>query len=95
MGNPQLGGFNLINVNTSIGHDVITGENVIVAPGARVNGWCRIDDDAYIGANAVVLPRGHIGSRSVVSAGHTIDRLGAGKVFFVDSQGKEFDNGVQ
>ena len=45
-----------VNTNANIMHDCLIGNYVTVAPNAVLLGKVEIDDKAYIGANATLLP---------------------------------------
>jgi carbonic anhydrase/acetyltransferase-like protein (isoleucine patch superfamily) len=41
------------------------GKDVMIGPGANVNG-AQIDDDAFVAASATIFPAAHIGERAIV-----------------------------
>lgn len=75
--NIQVGDFSILNLNATIGHDVVLEEFVNVAPGANISGNVHIEVRCWIGTGAAInqgsaaapLRVGHdtvIGSGSVV-----------------------------
>lgn len=52
--NINIGNFFHCNWYSSIGHDCVIGDYVTFAPGVRCNGNVVIEDEAYIGAGAVI-----------------------------------------
>jgi sugar O-acyltransferase (sialic acid O-acetyltransferase NeuD family) len=55
--NINLGAFSQINLNTTIGHDVNTGEYFTTAPGVHVSGNVTAGDCVYLGTNATVIEK--------------------------------------
>lgn len=58
----------LVNVLTSIGHDVVLEEHTQICPGAKLSGGAVIGRGTFIGSNAVVAPGKVVGEWSTVSA---------------------------
>lgn len=61
---------------------VAIGSDVMIGPGANVNG-AQIDDDAFIAAGASIFPAAHIGERAIVRTNavvHINSELPAGRV---------------
>jgi sugar O-acyltransferase (sialic acid O-acetyltransferase NeuD family) len=52
--NIKIGEFNHLNLNTTIGHDTITGSYFTTAPGTNVSGNCIIGDYVYCGTNSAI-----------------------------------------
>jgi sugar O-acyltransferase (sialic acid O-acetyltransferase NeuD family) len=52
--NIVLGNFSQINLNTTIGHDTICGDNFTTAPGVNISGNCIIGKNVYIGTNSSI-----------------------------------------
>lgn len=69
-----LGKGCLINLNTSIGHDVFLGDYVTIHPGACLNGGVKVKECAEIGSNAVILPNIKIGKNSIIGAGAVVTK---------------------
>lgn len=59
------------NMYSSVSHDCIIGDFVTFAPGVRCNGNIVIEDDAYIGAGAV-LKQGIPGKPLVIGRGAVV-----------------------
>lgn len=74
------------DANIYVGNNVMFGPNVVLAtanhpldPTLRIRGYqyardIVIEDNVWIGANAVVLPGVHIGANSVIGAGSVVSR---------------------
>jgi sugar O-acyltransferase (sialic acid O-acetyltransferase NeuD family) len=52
--NVKIGDFSHLNLNTTIGHDTITGSYFTTAPGVNVSGNCIIGDSVYCGTNSAI-----------------------------------------
>jgi UDP-3-O-[3-hydroxymyristoyl] glucosamine N-acyltransferase len=52
--NIKIGDFSHININTTIGHDTITGSYFTTAPGVNVSGNCVIGNSVYCGTNSAI-----------------------------------------
>jgi sugar O-acyltransferase (sialic acid O-acetyltransferase NeuD family) len=64
----QVGNHVLIHANVSIGHDSVVQDYSHICPGARVSGRCHIGQFAFLGSNAVVVPKLVVGDSGVVGA---------------------------
>jgi sugar O-acyltransferase (sialic acid O-acetyltransferase NeuD family) len=64
----------LINTHASIHHDSMIGRYCEIAPGVRILGTCVVEDFAFIGANAVILPKIKVGKNAIVGAGAVVTK---------------------
>ena len=62
----------IINTAASVDHECRLGDGVHVAPGAHLAGLVIVEDFAFIGIGAIILPRIRIGKGSVVGAGAVV-----------------------
>jgi sugar O-acyltransferase (sialic acid O-acetyltransferase NeuD family) len=69
-----LGDFVLLNLNTTVGHDVHVGAYTSIMPGVHLSGYVRVGEEVLIGTGASVLQHVTIGNRSVVGAGAVVNR---------------------
>ena len=53
--NITLGKHVQINLDCTIGHDVIMGDYTTLAPGVHVSGWVHFGKSVYVGTGAVVI----------------------------------------
>jgi sugar O-acyltransferase (sialic acid O-acetyltransferase NeuD family) len=67
-----LGGFVIVNLATTIGHDVQVGAFTAVMPGCRISGNVRIGEEVLLGTGAVILQNLTIGKNSKVGAGAVV-----------------------
>src|SRR5690242_8693539 len=66
--NVEVGDNSSIHIGTMVGHESRIGNSVFIAHAVSISGSCVIDDGAFIGTNATVLPRTHIGKWSIIGA---------------------------
>jgi len=64
-----VGDFAIINTLAGVDHDGVLGHGVHVGPGASLSGSVRMDDEAFVGVGATVLPGVHIGSAATLGGG--------------------------
>lgn len=74
-----IGNHVQLNLDCTIGHDVILGDYATLAPGVHVSGWVFIGKCAYVGTGAVILNGTNenpiiIGDDSVIGAGACVTR---------------------
>ena len=69
-----IGENTIINTGATVDHHSCIGDHVHIAPGVHMGGEVRVQDGAFIGIGAVVLPRVTIGAGSVVGAGAVVIR---------------------
>lgn len=63
-----------INFNCSIGHDVRLGAFVTLSPSVNIMGEVNVEDAAFIGGSAAILPRIELGTSSTIGAGSVVIR---------------------
>jgi serine acetyltransferase len=72
-----LGKHVQINLDCTIGHDVIMGDYTTLAPGVHVSGWVRFGQKIYVGTGAVIINGTQkkpivIGDNAVIGAGAVV-----------------------
>jgi sugar O-acyltransferase (sialic acid O-acetyltransferase NeuD family) len=77
--NIRLGRQVQINLDCTVGHDVVMHDYATLAPGAHVSGWVVLEEGAYVGTGAVIINGTAdapliIGAGSVVGAGACVTR---------------------
>jgi sugar O-acyltransferase (sialic acid O-acetyltransferase NeuD family) len=70
----SIGEHVLIQSNAYVAHDVVLGDYANVSPGVLVNGRCRVETRAFVGAGAVLLPDVVVGSDALVGAGSVVTK---------------------
>lgn len=69
--NSVIGRYFHLNIYSYVAHDCCIGDFVTFAPGVKCNGNVQIEDHAYIGTGAVLLP-GQAGAPLVIGAGAVV-----------------------
>jgi sugar O-acyltransferase (sialic acid O-acetyltransferase NeuD family) len=77
--NISVGDHVQINLDCTIGHDVVLGDYATLAPGVHVSGWVRIGRRAYVGTGAAIIngTQEHplvVGDEAIVGAGACVTR---------------------
>jgi sugar O-acyltransferase (sialic acid O-acetyltransferase NeuD family) len=80
--NIQIGDFCILNLNSTISHDVVIEDFVFVAPGAHITGNVYIETRAWIGIG-VAINQGNEGLKLRIGADSTI---GSGAVVVSDCE---------
>ncbi len=70
----QIGSHVLLNINATIGHDVIIGDYCSIMPGANISGNVSIGEATLIGSGAVILQGINIGVNVKVGAGAVVTK---------------------
>lgn len=70
--NCQIGSHVLLNINATIGHDVVIGDYCSIMPGANISGNVRIGEATLIGSGSVILQGVKIGANVKVGAGAVV-----------------------
>jgi sugar O-acyltransferase (sialic acid O-acetyltransferase NeuD family) len=63
-----------VNLNCTIGHDVVIEDFVTVFGGVHLGGGCVIEADVTLGSGCVILPNVRVGRGAVVGAGAVVVR---------------------
>jgi len=77
--NISLGQHVQINLDCTIGHDVIMGDYTTLAPGVHVSGWVHFGQRVYVGTGAVIVNGTEenpilIGDDAVIGAGACVTK---------------------
>jgi sugar O-acyltransferase (sialic acid O-acetyltransferase NeuD family) len=72
--NVSLGRHVHVNVNCTIGHDVVIEDYATLYPGVHLGGGCVIEAGATLGTGCVVLPGVRVGRGAIVGAGAVVAR---------------------
>lgn len=82
--------FVVVSLNATVGHDVVLGSCVTVAPGANISGNVHVGDGAWVGSNATIN-QGAPDAPLIVGARTTI---GSGAVVVKDCDADSVYSGV-
>jgi sugar O-acyltransferase (sialic acid O-acetyltransferase NeuD family) len=69
-----IGDFNLLNLQTTVGHDAVIGDMNVINPSVNISGGARIADRVLVGTGAQILEGRSVGSDSTVGAGAVVSR---------------------
>ena len=72
--NSRIGRHVIINTAASVDHDCVVDDFVHIAPHSTLCGFVRVQQGAYIGAGATIIPGITIGARAIVGAGAVVIR---------------------
>jgi sugar O-acyltransferase (sialic acid O-acetyltransferase NeuD family) len=72
--NISVGRHGHININVTIGHDVVLDDYVTVLPGSNVSGNVRLDAGVTLGTNSSVIQGCRVGAGATVGAGAAVVR---------------------
>lgn len=70
----EVGDFNLLNLQTTVGHDARIGDANVLNPSVNVSGGVRIGDRVLVGTGAQILEGLEIASDATVGAGAVVNR---------------------
>lgn len=70
----QLGNFNIVNLDCTIGHDVKIFSYVTVFPSVNISGCVTIEDMSEIGTGTNIIQGIHIGMQTIIGAGSVVVR---------------------
>ena len=77
--NIQLGKQVQINLDCTIGHDVVMGDYSTLAPGVHISGWVHFGQRVYVGTGAVIINGTeesplHLGDDVIIGAGACVTK---------------------
>lgn len=72
--NIRLGRHVHINLNSTVGHDVVLGDYVTVNPGVTISGNVVLSDEVMMGTGSSIIQGKTVGAGSVIGAGASVVR---------------------
>lgn len=86
--NIQIGKNVQINLDCTVGHDVVMDDFVTLAPGAHISGFVQLCKRVYVGTGAVIVNGNSsapliIGEDAVIGAGAVVSKSLAGGITYV------------
>lgn len=72
--NITLGDFNIINLDCTVGHDVVMKDYVTLYPSANISGATILENCVEIGTGAHIIQGLSVGSGSIIGAGSVVIR---------------------
>lgn len=70
----KIGNHVLINLNTTIGHDVIISDFCSIMPGVNIAGAVKLELGVLIGSGAIIINEAQVGSAASVGAGAVVTK---------------------
>lgn len=70
--NIQIGDFNIINLDCTVGHDVVIENFVTIYPSANISGNVKIRDCVEVGTGSQIIQGKSIGAETVLGAGAVV-----------------------
>jgi sugar O-acyltransferase (sialic acid O-acetyltransferase NeuD family) len=70
--NVHIGRYVHINLNCTVGHDVIVNDFCTLSPGVHISGNVKIGTGVFFGSGAVVAEKINIGSNAIIGAGAVV-----------------------
>ncbi|WP_423736753.1 acetyltransferase [Chitinophaga caseinilytica] len=70
----KVGSFNIFNLNTTIGHDVVIGDCNVINPMVNISGGVTIGSGNLLGVNSTILQYKTIGNGSVIGASSLVTK---------------------
>ncbi|OGO81209.1 MAG: transferase [Clostridiales bacterium GWC2_40_7] len=72
--NIHMGSFNIINLNCTVGHDVVIKDFCTAAPGVNISGRVTLNSGCDLGTNTCIIQEKTIGEWTVIGAGSVVIR---------------------
>lgn len=91
----KIGNHVNINLDCTVGHDVVIEDFVNISPGVHISGYCCLKEGCDIGTGANILPHVTIGKNSVVGAGACVTKDVPDNVTVVGVPAKVIKGGKQ
>lgn len=72
--NALVSDFSVLNIYSSIAHDVVIGQNSILSPYATLNGCVEAGKNLFMGTRSTILPKIKVGDNCTISAGTIVSK---------------------
>lgn len=70
--NVAIGNFDLLDLNSTVGHSVTIGDYTTISTGVNIAGGVQVGSGCWIGSGAVIIEDVKIGDNSIVGAGAVV-----------------------
>ncbi len=70
----KIGNYNIFNLSSTIGHDVVINDFCSIMPGVNVSGGAHLNQGVYVGTGAKLIKATNLGAYATVGAGAVVDR---------------------
>jgi len=74
MSQVNLGDYTIVNLDCTIGHDVVIGKYTTVSPGVHMSGKVSIGDECFIGTGVAIVEKVRVGRGSYIGAGAVVTK---------------------
>lgn len=88
--NVKLGSFNLLNVQTQVGHDSEMGNFNVVMPSVNISGGAKIGNSNLFGVKSIILQYKTIGNEVTITPGSVMTRDGSDGKMYLGNPAKIF-----
>lgn len=68
----RLGNFNIVNNYGNVEHEVIMGDFNHLAPSSTICGRSKLEDNIFVGSNAVIIEKLSIAKNTIIGAGSVV-----------------------
>ena len=68
----NIGKFSIINISTTIGHDCILDDFVVLSPNCSLSGHTKIKSETLLGTNVVTIPKKNICNNVIIGASSVV-----------------------
>jgi sugar O-acyltransferase (sialic acid O-acetyltransferase NeuD family) len=86
--NVQIGDYVMVNSYASIGHDAIVGSFSLLCPYSTVLGWCKLEDEVFVGSHSTIVAKKNVGKGAQISANSVAQRNVPAGAFVIGVPGK-------
>ena len=70
----EIGDFNIINLDCTVGHDAVLHSYVTVYPSVNISGCVEAGDETELGTGSHIIQGIHIGEKTIIGAGSVVIR---------------------
>ena len=70
--NTKIGNFCMLNIGSTLGHDVVFGDYVSVMSKCDITGWVVLKDKVYVASSVSIIPNCVVGESAKLGAGAVI-----------------------
>jgi sugar O-acyltransferase (sialic acid O-acetyltransferase NeuD family) len=70
----SIGDYSILNLNATIGHDVVMGEFCSIMPSVNISGNVKLGKRVFVGSGATILQGLRIGDDVIIGAGAVVTR---------------------
>lgn len=87
----EIGAMTMVNCHSTVGHDAKLGPWVTISAHCDLTGYTRVEEAAFLGSRATVIPGKKVGASAVVGAGSVVIRDVAPETSVFGNPARVFD----